>query len=153
MSYQFIVIFVWIGLYKWSLQFIYKLRCYKLMVMLAKTLYQNVSVVFFFPANFDKCCSIQQLSVHAVLFDRLDVNLLIVWWDKLTVNFTWNLTVSDWLSEVSSRTHFWQKVLGMRESDHLHWSSIIYWVLGFMAARQSVFLRKSTHLQIRQRTV
>jgi hypothetical protein len=45
------------------------------------------------------------------------------------------------------------KVLGMRETDHLHWSSIIYWVLGFIAAGQSAFLHKSTHLQSRQRIV
>jgi len=44
-------------------------------------------------------------------------------------------------------------VLGMRETDHLHWSSIIYWVLGFMAAGWSAFLHKSTHLQSRQKTV
>lgn len=48
------------------------------MVMLAKTIYQSVSLVPP-PANFDKCCSIQQLSVRAVLFDTLDVSLLRVW--------------------------------------------------------------------------
>jgi len=41
----------------------------------------------------------------------------------------------------------------MSETDHLHWSSIIYCVLGFMTARQSAFLCKSTHLQSRQRIV
>jgi len=61
-----------------KLQIRYKFRCYKLMVMLAKTIYQSVSLVPP-PANFDKCCSIQQLSVRAVLFDTLDVSLLRVW--------------------------------------------------------------------------
>ena len=51
------------------------------MVMLAKTIYKSVSLVSLAPppTSFDKCCSIQQLSVHAVLFDTLDESLLRVW--------------------------------------------------------------------------